>query len=338
MPLPTADQARVVRVAVLEHVGDAVALGIPRRGPRDREHAGVRRRARARLPRRRRRLPQRGLRADRLLDPGPARLLRVAVVERDRHLARPAPGPVVRRAPQRDPEARVDGLARARHRLERLRLAVELLLARAREGRRDPVELGHVHGEPERADPPHRVLGQELQRAVALEQVVLEPDPVERHPARDEVLGHRLHRAELRVRDVRSGLVVEELRAGVGGARGPQRELDPLVADHPLPQAVAPRPVRGERLVDHVPRRHAALEVVHHRPDVILHHADQLRAGPGAREQPRREHGVVAPDQRRPVHRLAVRAGPVHHPVAEARTRSCPAPAAARRASAPTRA
>jgi hypothetical protein len=171
-----------------------------------------------------------------------------------------------------------------------------------------------VNGEAELADPPDRLLDRQLS-GLLIAQVKLEPDPVEGDAALQEVTGEGNQRLELRVRRVRPYLVVEELDGRVRLAGDPKGLLEPVVADHPLPHAVAAPTVVCERLVHDVPGRDAATVVRQDGRDVLTEDVEQRGPCPAPRLDPGGVRVVVAPDERVTVHLLPVRLGEGDHRV-----------------------
>ena len=121
------------------------------------------------------------------------------------------------------------------------------------EQRRADVELGELHLQAHPLERAHRLGQRRLVRGLRDVEVPLQPDAVERDPAGLQIADEREQALELGTRRFDGVVVDEELRARVGGVRGPQRLRDVVRADEPPPDGRRERAVRGDRLVDDVP-------------------------------------------------------------------------------------
>src|SRR5690606_2509366 len=235
---------------------------------------------------------------------GVVRGLLVAVaVEEQRAGAGAEPGVGVPDAPDRDAGA-------AGHR----QAVVDDVLVRGGRAALD-VQLGDVHVDAQVREALDGRAVVAVVGAVAVE-VRLQADAVDRHAALLEVADHVVDARRLGpvpVVDVVG--VVPELGGRVGGPRGPEGHLDPVVAG-PLEVGVAPAAgvAVGEGLVDDVPGVHLAPVVVQDAVDVVDHRLAERAAG--ERLHPARLLGV--PGERVAADPLAVLDGPVVDPVAVA--------------------
>ena len=131
-----------------------------------------------------------------------------------------------------------------------------------------------------------------------VEDVALEADAVDRHPAGDATT--RRARTALGTRVVNLGIDLVQIQAGVGvGLVGEAKgELDVVGTDHVVPGAVAIGAVGLDRLVDDVPLGDPAAIARDQRRDVSAHHVDQLGPRPAAGGDPARHERP--PDERVP--------------------------------------
>ncbi len=123
-----------------------------------------------------------------------------------------------------------------------------------------------------------RVVWKLLGKRAAAGEVGLQADAVDRDATGLEVLDHVVDALRLGVRPVLDVVVVvAQLHARVGGPRGPERHLDPVVTGG-LQVRRPTAAVLGEGLVDHVPVGEFALVVGHDAVDVLDHRGAQAAA------------------------------------------------------------
>src|SRR5690606_25250187 len=222
-------------------------------------------------------------------------LLVAVAVEQQRRLLR-APGVGVAHAPDGDAEAALNRQAVVDH----------VGVGRGRGALH--VQLGDGHVDAEGGEALQGGAEVAVVRAAAVE-VGLEADAVDGHAALLEVAHHVVHGLRLRpvpVLDV--VVVVAELGRRVGGARGAERDLDPVVPGAlQVGVAAGPRVAVLEGLVHDVPLHDLAPVVGHDAVDVIDHGLAQRAAA----EVPHPVGLLGVPGQRVAAHLLAVLDGPV---------------------------